>query len=354
MKIALLNDTHFGARNDSPAFLEYFMRFYNEQFFPYLEKNNIKTLIHLGDVTDRRKFINFKTAHAFRQKFMKRLWEMKVDTHIIVGNHDTYFKNTNEVNSVSELCTTYDGVNEPWIYTNPKEVELGGCRMLFLPWICDDNYEESIYAIDNSTSEICMGHLEIKGFEMQKGIVNEQGLEKSQFKRFEKVISGHFHKKSDNGHIYYLGAQYEQTWSDYKDPKGFHIFDTETRELERISNPLRIHKKFIYNDKDNDYSKVDLSEFNNTFVKVFVTNKTDEDMFNKVLDGLHNNINAHEIMVIEDLNTDLGASVREDILEQVEDTLTFLGNYIDQADTELDKQKLKQHIKEIYVEASER
>jgi DNA repair exonuclease SbcCD nuclease subunit len=354
MKIALLNDTHFGARNDSPAFLEYFMRFYNEQFFPYLEKNNIKTLIHLGDVTDRRKFINFKTAHAFRQKFMKRLWEMKVDTHIIVGNHDTYFKNTNEVNSVSELCTTYDGVNEPWIYTNPKEVELGGCRMLFLPWICDDNYEESIYAIDNSTSEICMGHLEIKGFEMQKGIVNQQGLEKSQFKRFEKVISGHFHKKSDDGHIYYLGAQYEQTWSDYKDPKGFHIFDTETRELERISNPLRIHKKFIYNDKDNDYSKVDLSEFNNTFVKVFVTNKTNDIMFNKLLDGLHNKINAHEVMVIEDLNTDLGASVREDILEQGEDTLTFLGNYIDQADTELDKHKLKKYLKELYLEASER
>jgi DNA repair exonuclease SbcCD nuclease subunit len=354
MKIALLNDTHFGARNDSPAFLEYFMRFYNEQFFPYLEKNNIKTLIHLGDVTDRRKFINFKTAHAFRQKFMKRLWEMKVDTHIIVGNHDTYFKNTNEVNSVSELCTTYDGVNEPWIYTNPKEVELGGCRMLFLPWICDDNYEESIYAIDNSTSEICMGHLEIKGFEMQKGIVNEQGLERSQFKRFEKVISGHFHKKSDDGHIYYLGAQYEQTWSDYKDPKGFHIFDTETRELERISNPLRIHKKFIYNDKDNDYSNVDLSEFNNTFVKVFVTNKTDDIMFNKLLDGLHNKINAHEVMVIEDLNTDLGASVREDILEQGEDTLTFLGNYIDQADTELDKHKLKKYLKELYLEASER
>jgi predicted phosphodiesterase len=354
MKIALLNDTHFGARNDSPAFLEYFMRFYNEQFFPYLEKNNIKTLIHLGDVTDRRKFINFKTAHAFRQKFMKRLWEMKVDTHIIIGNHDTYFKNTNEVNSVSELCTTYDGVNEPWIYTNPKEVELGGCRMLFLPWICDDNYEESIYAIDNSTSEICMGHLEIKGFEMQKGIVNEQGLERSQFKRFERVISGHFHKKSDDGHIYYLGAQYEQTWSDYKDPKGFHIFDTETRELERISNPLRIHKKFIYNDKDNDYSNVDLSEFNNTFVKVFVTNKTDDIMFNKILDGLHNKINAHEVMVIEDLNTDLGASVREDILEQGEDTLTFLGNYIDQADTELDKHKLKKYLKELYLEASER
>lgn len=354
MKIALLNDTHFGARNDSPVFLEYFMKFYNEQFFPYLEEHNITTLIHLGDVTDRRKFINFNTAHAFRQKFMKRLWEMKVDTHIIIGNHDTYFKNTNDVNSVSELCTTYDGVNEPWIYTRPKEVELGGCNMLFLPWICDDNYEESIHAIDHSKADICFGHLEIKGFEMQKGIVNDQGLERSQFKRFEKVLSGHFHKKSDDGHIYYLGAQYEMTWSDYKDPKGFHIFDTETRELERIPNPIRIHKKLIYNDKDNDYTNIDLQQFDNSFVKVFVTNKTNEHIFNSVLDKLHNKINTHEVMVVEDLNSDLGASVREDILEQGEDTLTFLGNYVDQADTELDKSKLKNFIKEVYVEASER
>jgi len=354
MKIALLNDTHFGARNDSPVFLEYFMKFYEEQFFPYLEENNIKTLIHLGDVTDRRKFINFKTAHAFRQKFMKRLWEMKIDTHIIIGNHDTYYKNTNEVNSVSELCTTYDGVNEPWIYTSPKEVEIGGCRMLFLPWICDDNYEESIYAIDNSTSEICMGHLEIKGFEMQKGIVNEQGLEKSQFKRFEKVISGHFHKKSDDGHIYYLGAQYEMTWSDYKDPKGFHIFDTETRELERISNPNRIHKKIYYNDSKEDYSKKDISEFKNTFIKLFVSNKTDEDMFNTFVDRLQTKINIHELNIIEDSMSDISASVREDILEQGEDTLTFLGNYVDQIDTDLDRHKLKDFIKDVYTEASER
>jgi DNA repair exonuclease SbcCD nuclease subunit len=354
MKIALLNDTHFGARNDSPAFEKYFFKFYEEQFFPYLEENNIKTFVHLGDVVDRRKFINFKTAHAFRQRFMKRLWEMKIDTHIIIGNHDTYFKNTNKVNSITELCTTYDGINEPWIYTGPKEVELGGCKILFVPWICDENYEESIQAIKNSTAEVCMGHLEIKGFEMQKGMINEQGLDKSIFKRFEKVISGHFHKKSDDGQIYYCGAQYEMTWSDYKDPKGFHVFDTETRELTRIPNPRRIHKKLIYNDKDNDYTNLDLTEFDETFIKVFVTNKTNESMFNNLIDKLHNTINAHEIMIIEDLNTDLTASVKEDILDQGEDTLTFLGNYVEQADTDLDKQKLKEHLKELYVEASER
>jgi len=354
MKIALLNDTHFGVRNDSPAFLEYQVKFYDEQFFPYLEENNIQTLIHLGDVTDRRKFINFKTASVFREKFFKRLWDMKIDTHIIVGNHDTYYKNTNKVNSVTELFTTFDGKHEPWIYTGPKEVELGGCRMLFLPWICDDNYDESIYAIDNSTAEICFGHLEIKGFEMMKGHYNDQGLEPSQFKRFEKVISGHFHKKSDDGHVYYLGAQYEMTWSDYKDPKGFHIFDTQTRELERITNPKRIHKKIYYNDSKEDYSKKDISEFKDTFVKMFVSNKTNEDMFNNFVDRLQTKINIHELNIIEDSMSDISASVREDILEQGEDTLTFLGNYVDQIDTDLDRHKLKDFIKDVYTEASER
>ena len=352
MKIALLNDTHFGCRNDSPAFINYQNRFYDEKFFPYLIENKIDTLIHLGDVVDRRKFINFNTAHNFQKKFWKRLWELKIDTHIILGNHDTYYKNTNKVNSIEQLCTSFDGVNEPWIYDGPKEVELGGCRMLFLPWICDDNYEDSIHAIDHSEAAICFGHLEIKGFEMHKGHMNMHGLEKEQFKRFEKVMSGHFHKKSDDGHIYYLGTQYEMTWSDYQCPKGFHIFDTETRELSRVENPNSMFKKIIYNDKETNYDELDINQFDKCFVKLFVSNRSDNDMFERLMDRLYNAINIHAIDVIED-PTDIGASVREDILEQGEDTLTFLGNYIDQTDIKLDKQKLKQFAKELYMEASE-
>ena len=75
MKIALLNDTHFGCRNDSPAFIEYQNKFYNELFFPYLQQYNIKSLIHLGDVVDRRKFINHNTAHNFKKVFWNRLDE---------------------------------------------------------------------------------------------------------------------------------------------------------------------------------------------------------------------------------------------------------------------------------------
>ena len=349
MKIALINDTHWGARNDSPAFIDYFNRFYDEVFFPYLQENNIKTVIHLGDVVDRRKFINHNTAHNFKLKFWNKIDELNLDTHVIIGNHDTYYKNTNEINALQNLNISKNAK----VYTSSQTINFDGLDVLFIPWICDTNKEDTLHHIDSTTAQIVMGHLEIKGFEMHKGHLNEQGLEKDLFKRFEKVLSGHFHKKSDDGHIYYLGCPYQIMWSDYNCPKGFHIFDTQTRELTRIPNPLIMFKKFVYNDKGEDYSKKDLSEYENTFVKLFVSNRTDTDMFDKLLDRFHNEINAYEINVIEDNNSDMSASVREDILEQGEDTLTFLGNYIDQIDTTLDKAKLKTFAKELYVEANE-
>ena len=348
MKIALLNDTHFGARNDSPAFLDYFMRFYNEIFFPYCKENNIKTLIHLGDVVDRRKFINFKTAHTFRQDFMHRLYKEGIDTHIILGNHDTYYKNTNEVNAIENLNIGPDIK----IYTQPREVDFDGTKIQFLPWICDDNYDDSIHAIDHSNADICFGHLEIKGFEMHSGHMNEHGLEAGQFRRFEKVLSGHFHKKSDDGHVYYLGTQYEIMWSDYNCPKGFHIFDTETRELERIENPLKIFKKFMYDDTKINYDHTSIQPYDGCFVKLFVSQKTNEEMYSKLIERFYNEINVHELVIVED-PSDIRTTVREDILDQGEDTLTFLNNYVDQIDTDLDKRKLKEFAKELYVEASE-
>jgi len=349
MKIALINDTHWGARNDSPAFIDYFNKFYNEVFFPYLQQNNINTIIHLGDVVDRRKFINHNTAHNFKLNFWDKIDLLNIDTHVIIGNHDTYYKNTNEINALQNLNISFNTK----VYTSCETVNFDGLDILFMPWICDANMEDSLQNIDKSTAEIVMGHLEIKGFEMHKGHLNEQGLDKNLFKRFEKVISGHFHKKSDDGQVYYLGCPYQLTWSDYNCPKGFHIFDTTTRELTRVPNPAVMFKKFIYDDKKEDYTKKDLSDYENTYVKLFISQKTDSDMFDKLLDRFHNEINAYEINVIEDLSSDINSTVKENILDQGEDTLTFLGNYIDQVDTTLDRAKLKTFAKQLYVEASE-
>ena len=348
MKIALLNDTHFGCRNDSPAFIEYQNRFYDNVFFPYLKEHNIGTLIHLGDVVDRRKFINHNTAHNFKKKFWDRLEQEIIETHIIIGNHDTYYKNTNEVNALQNL----DINTGAKVYTKTTEVDFDGLPILFIPWICDDNQTDSVEKINNTKATIAMGHLEVKGFEMHNGHFNDHGQDKAMFKRFEKVMSGHFHKKSDDKQIYYLGTQYEMTWSDYGCPKGFHIFDTNTRDLTRVTNPDTIFKKLIYNDKETNYDSFDLSSYDRCFVKVYISNRTDVEMYERLMDKFYNSINVHAVDVIEE-PTDIGASVREDILDQGEDTLTFLGNYIDQVDSDLDKQKLKEFAKDLYMEASE-
>ena len=198
-----------------------------------------------------------------------------------------------------------------------------------------------------------MGHLAVEGFEMHSGYINREGLKKEHFSRFEKILSGHFHKKSDDGQIYYLGSPYEMTWNDYKCPKGFHIFDTKTRELTRISNPLRIFKKIIYDDTQEEYSSKDIKEYNNCFIKIIVANKTNATIFDKFVDRLYKEITTHEINIIEDYS-EIRESIKQDLLSEAgEDTMTFLNKYIEQLTISVDKDKLKKLLQVLYSEAND-
>jgi len=124
-KIALVNDTHFGCRNDNPNYHEYMYKFWEGQFFPYLEENNISHIIHLGDVLDRRKYVNFKTLQDFNDKIVRQF--EKYETHIIVGNHDTYYKNTNKTNAPREI------LNQFKVYSEPTKLQIDGDTILMIP-----------------------------------------------------------------------------------------------------------------------------------------------------------------------------------------------------------------------------
>ena len=167
MKVAVISDTHFGARNDSQAFMNYFRKFYEEVFFPTLQEQGIDTIIHMGDVVDRRKFINWKTVFQMREMFFDVCCDNDIDLHLIVGNHDTYFRNTNQVNSLSGLRLS-DRENFK-IYEESTEIELDGTKFFMQPWICDENKEQSLKAIEETTAQVLFGHLEVKGFEMHAG-----------------------------------------------------------------------------------------------------------------------------------------------------------------------------------------
>ena len=348
MKIAIITDTHFGARNDNQNFNEYFYKFYEKVFFPTLKERGIKTCVHMGDVVDRRKFISFKIANDFRNRFIKRFGELGIDLHIIIGNHDTYYKNTNEVNAMEELV----GKDRHKIYTEPEVVTFDDIPIQFIPWINAGNHNASMAALSRSPASIAMGHLEINGFEMQKGFPMSGSHDKELFRRFDTVFSGHFHHKSDDGQIFYLGTPYEIYWNDYQDPKGFHIFDTATRELERIINPYGIFEKIYYDDSENDYSKHKFSKYRDKYVKLIVVNKKDLYGFDQFVDKLLK-ADAYEVKIIEDFSELDPANVSDEIIEKTEDTMTLLENYIDELDVTLDKERLKGTMRSLYTEAQD-
>tara|TARA_Y100000022_G_scaffold19920_1_gene15241 strand:- start:1449 stop:2510 length:1062 start_codon:yes stop_codon:yes gene_type:complete len=350
MKIALITDTHFGARNDNIFFDEYFYKFYEGIFFPYLQQHGIKNCIHLGDVMDRRKFVSYRTAKNFRERFLLPFNTLEIDLHMLVGNHDIYFKNTNDINSLQELIGQEQRRFK--IYPEAETVEFDGLPILMLPWINPQNEIYSFGMIDETPATICMSHLELKGFEMHGGHVSENGYDKKDFTKFDTVFSGHFHKKSDDGQVFYLGTPYQMTWSDYGCPKGFHIFDTETRELTRIENNLNIFQKIYYDDSMRDYDDHDFTQYAEKYVKLIVVNKKDLYQFDKFTEKLLK-ADAHDVKIVEDFSELNANNVSDEIVEGTQDTMTILNRYIEDLPIDLNKKRLKYIMKSLYTEAQD-
>tara|TARA_R110001632_G_scaffold230313_1_gene367601 strand:- start:1105 stop:2163 length:1059 start_codon:yes stop_codon:yes gene_type:complete len=346
MKIAILNDTHAGCRNSSDIFMDYQERFYSEVFFPYLLENNITQILHLGDYYDNRKTVNFKALAHNRKIFLEKLREYGITMDIIPGNHDVYYKNTNELNALKELQGHY--MNEVNLIMEPTEMNYDGLCVGLVPWINPQNEEASLEFLANTKATLIGAHLELQGFEMARGQVCMSGMSKSHFDRFETVLTGHFHAKSSQGNIHYLGAQYEFFWNDCGDPKHFHILDTETREVTPVRNPLTIYEK-IYYDHEQMNKFQDLSHLDEKFVKIIVVNKGNTLEFERFVDRVQQQ-NIHELKIAEDFKDFLGENVGDDNIK-LEDTTTLVNSYVDNVTTDLDKDRIKQEISALMTEA---
>jgi hypothetical protein len=344
MKVAIITDQHFGARKNSKLFHDYFLKFYNDVFFPTLEEQGITTVVDMGDTFDSRKGIDFSALSWAKNNYYDRLQEMGVKVHTIVGNHTAYYKNTNEVNAVDLLLREYDNVT---VYSEPTEVMLGELPTLFIPWINQENEEKTFKLIKKTSCKCAMGHLELQGFRVNRQIVMEHGLESKLFGKFERVYSGHYHTRSDNGTVFYLGNPYEIYWTDVSDSRGFHIFDTETITHEPINNPYRLFYNIYY--EDTDYQTFDSREYENKIVKVVVRKKTDTKKFEKFVDKLYTS-NIAELKIVE--NFEIQGSEDFEAIES-EDTLSILNRYIEESEVNLDKSIIQKLLQEVYQEACE-
>ena len=340
---AILTDTHFGARKGSQVLHDHFEKFYNEVFFPALDERKIDTVIHMGDVFDVRKGIDYWSLDWSKRVVFNPLRDRNIDTHIIVGNHDIFYRQSLKVNSPGLNLTEYTNIQT---YSEPQTVKIKGCDLFFIPWVCEENADEFVTQRDASKAKIALGHLEIAGFYANSTYQVQHGLDAGLFGQFDKVYSGHFHKKNSSGNISYLGNTYQMYWNDCGDTRGFHIMDLETGDVEFIPNPNYLFHKIYYNE---DNSKlINHTKYRDTYVKVIVEGRSTPARLNKLIDNLYKT-GVHDVKVIENFEL----SIDEDTEIESEDTLTTLTNYVNALEDDVNKENLAEILRSLYIEAQE-
>jgi DNA repair exonuclease SbcCD nuclease subunit len=343
MRIGVITDTHWSARKASRHLHDYFELFYKNIFFPALEENNVEAVIHMGDAFDNRKSIDFWGLDWTRKVVLDPL--SKYETHMIVGNHDIFLRNSTEINAPELLLKDYPNIKT---YKSPTNTKVGGLDMTFIPWICSENYDETLKIINKSKAKVAFGHLELQGFRVNRNLIMEDhGTDPKIFDKFTKVFSGHYHTRSNNGKVFYLGNPYEMYWTDVNDTRGFHIFDTETLEHTPINNPYKLFYNIYY--EDTPYQLFDTTEYENKIVKVIVRKKSKPKDFEKFIDKLYT-AGIQDLKIVE--NFDIQENEDFEIDEE-ENTMSILNRYIDEAEFEFDKNIIKGIFQDLYRQACE-
>ena len=217
-----------------------------------------------------------------------------------------------------------------------------------MPWINSENLDKTLDVIDNSDSPCVMGHLELNGFMATRGHYMEHGMDSKVFDKFDRVFTGHYHMRSNQGNIFYLGNPYEMYWNDVNDRKrGFHLFDTDTLEHTPVNNPYQLFHNLYYD--DTPHQMLDITKYDQKIVKVIVRKKSDPKQFEKYIDKLYSS-NLAELKIVENFDFTEGEEFEA---EESEDTISLLNRYIQESEVDLDKFTITNILQDVYKEACE-
>lgn len=330
-RIPIITDTHAGARGDSQVIYNNQEEFYTKVFWPAIDaEGGVSTILHLGDVTDRRKFINYQTLSFAKHMFFEPARERGITVHWVLGNHDLPYKHSLQLSS-HEAFREYDNVR---VHRDATIVTIEDVPVLLVPWLCDENMRSATAAIQAFDGSVVMGHFEFGGFDMFRGIPNTHGMSIDAFQHFPLVLSGHYHHRSSQGNIHYLGSPYQMIWSDHGDARGFHWWTPQTHQLDFVENPYRLFYKFTYDDTNQPgiyvQELLDLMKYANLtqkIVKVVVKQKTQPMWYDAFADAALK-LGAHDLQFVDDTawsGADFDAVEHDHDL----DTLTLIHKYVE-------------------------
>lgn len=341
-KIAILGDTHFGAGNANLLTHQYMKKFFAD-FFNYIDTNNIKSIIQLGDLFDVRKHINTWSLNFFREVFLKPVIERDLKVYVLLGNHDIFYRESLQISSVEEVLTPYS----EWftLIKEPADYFIEDQSFLIVPWVCKENIDSVSSAIQNSKSEYCAGHFEFNGFELFRGQPAKTNYSHDGYSKFKKVFSGHFHHMSSKDNVLYTGTPYELTWQDCDTTKGFFVLDGDDLELVETR-----HKLFSFFSLS-DYDTIPEEIVRDRHVKIKIDVALEPKKRDSLSDMLYS-MKPHSLKFIE---KKIDVSDAEDIQYEKSASISdLIKDYVTNIniDASLDKDVLIDKLIGVYIEAS--
>ncbi|HET8689737.1 MAG TPA: metallophosphoesterase [Methanosarcina sp.] len=328
--IAILGDTHFGARNGSKQYHRYFAKFFKD-FFKYIDDFEIKDVIQLGDLFDVRKHVDTWVLDWCKETFIEECVSRKLNVYVCIGNHDIHYKETLEVNTpslvLSEWPETFNVIDKP------TETTIDGKKFLLVPWITKTNKDAIEAAIKKTKAHYLCGHFEFNGFPMHKGSIAKSHHEHEGYSKFKKIFSGHYHTKSTKDNVIYTGTPYETTWIDSGDEKGFYVL-TDI-DIVFAKNQHTFHEYITYPEVRNIESK---------FIRAIIEDTSDKKAIDKWKAKLIE-FEPHDIKYTEKTQTTYASSMNMTKIHSTED---LIFDFVDKTETNLDKQRLKTMMHSLY------
>lgn len=353
MKVPFLNDLHFGARNGREVFEVALEQFLEDQFFPYVDANNIKTVIIPGDVFEERSAIKVRHLSHAKERLFDKLEQRGILTLVSLGNHDLHYKNTLNPNSLKPILERYKFVK---LIDTPTPLKVDKLELLILPWMCSENEAECLAAVNETKAQILVTHMNVKGATPFPGVVLNEGYDPDVFDKFYYVLNGHIHTRCVVKNVVCLGTQYQMNVGDRGVAKGFNVLDTETMQLEFIENPCTVYEKFyIDNDlvegtKPSEWLARMAVKLTDKFVDFIVVN-TKDSVINHMRDKLDGTCIADFIDggIIEDVAAEEEAVFA--VITSGGSSLDALKAAIDASESKLNKATLFQLAQQLHTEA---
>lgn len=347
MKIGLLGDLHAGIRRDDKWVADYqiqFIRFYRDE----CKRRGVTATIQTGDFFDVRPGMSQETMNLVRNHLAPAILDVG-EAWVLVGNHDMHLKHKIHPNSCTEYLSRFEGMH---IVDTPTTVSFAdGVWIDLIPWICDENHDQVMEHIANTTADYCVGHFELGGFYYYTGLKSE-GVSHDFLSGYKEVWSGHYHCQSERDNVKYLGTPYTLTAGDAGDSRGFWIFDTETRELEYVENPNCWHYKVYFNADTFDVTTI--KHYKDKYVKLIVEKRTSDTRaidYDVILERFSQVV--HDIKPYESFDFDIDSGEDATQMIEAQDTKQFVDDYIMNLEGESEevKTRARQIFSGLYVEA---